>query len=82
MKARVGANTRPELLAYMARNQPVRWSPRGDWIVFRDGDTLRIISPEGKQNHMISQRVWETYGWSKDGTAVLGIWSTTIVILC
>ena len=74
MKARVGANTPPELLAYIARNQPVRWSPRGDWIVFRDGDTLRIISPDGKQNREISQRVWETYGWSKDGTGVLGIW--------
>jgi Tol biopolymer transport system component len=74
LKARVGANTLPELLAYMARNQPVRWSPRGDWIVFRDGNTLRIVSPDGKQNRLVSQRVWETYGWSKDGAEVLGIW--------
>ncbi len=74
MKVRVGANTPAEFLAYMSRNQPVRWSPRGDWIAFRDGDTLRIISPDGKQNSVISQRVWETYGWSKDGAGVLGIW--------
>jgi hypothetical protein len=74
MKARVGSNTRAQFLAYMARNQPVRWSPRADWIAFRDGDTLRIVSPDGKQNHVVSQRVWETYGWSKDGAALVGIW--------
>jgi serine/threonine protein kinase len=74
LKARLGANARPELLAYMSRNQPVRWSPRGNWIVFRDGDTLRIVSPDGTEDRTISQRVWETYGWSKDGADVLGIW--------
>jgi hypothetical protein len=35
---------------------------------------LRIVSPDGKENRAISQRVWETYGWSKDGADILGIW--------
>ena len=73
MKARVGGTEPPELLAYMATNRPVYWSPRGDWIVFRDGNTLRIVSPDGKQNRLVSQRAWETYGWSKDGAALYGI---------
>jgi serine/threonine protein kinase len=73
MKARVGANTPAEFLGYMARNEPVRWSPRGAWIAFRDGESLRIISPDGKQNRMISDHVWETYGWSKDGAMLYGI---------
>ena len=57
----------------MARNFPVRWSPRGDWIALRDGDTLRIVSPDGNQNRVVSKRIWETYGWSKDGAALIGI---------
>ena len=73
LKARVGADAAAEFVAYMARGFPPRRSPRGDWIVFRDGDRLRIVSPDGKQDRIISQRVWETYGWSKDGAGVYGI---------
>ena len=73
MKARVGGTEPPELLAYMAVNRPVYWSPRDDWIVYRDGNTLRIVSPDGKQNLLVSRREWETYGWSKDGAALYGI---------
>ena len=73
MKARVGGGEPPELLAYMATNRPIYWSPRGDWIVYRDGDTLRIVSQDGKQNRLVSERAWEAYGWSKDGAALYGI---------
>jgi hypothetical protein len=47
MKITVGANTPPVVLAEMARLGPVRWSPRNDWILYRDGDTLRVGSPDG-----------------------------------
>jgi len=73
MKVRVGAGTPAEFLAYMQTTQPVRWSPLSDWIVFRDGETLRLVSPDGTQNRVISQRAWETYGRSKDGAALFGI---------
>jgi Tol biopolymer transport system component len=73
MKARVGANAPAELVAYMATGFPPRWSPRGDWIAFRDGDVLKIVRPDGKQDHVISQRIWQTYGWSRDGTELYGI---------
>ena len=60
-------------LATMVRLNPVRWSPRGDWILYRDGDVLKVVSPDGRQNRTLSQMTWETFGWSKDGSRVLGI---------
>jgi len=73
MKLAVGANTPPETLAYATVLQPVRWSPRGDWIAYRDGETMRVVSPDGKQKRILSQLFYETYGWSKDGARILGI---------
>jgi Tol biopolymer transport system component len=73
LKARVGANTQPELVAYVGLIKPVRWSPRGDWIAFDDTAGLRIVSPDGKQDRMISPRHWQTYGWSHDGASLYGI---------
>jgi serine/threonine protein kinase len=73
LKIRVGGGGPADFVAAMARGFPPRWSPDGDWIAFRDGDTLRVVSPDGRQNRVVSKRTWETYGWSKDGAAVLGI---------
>jgi len=73
MKVRVGSGAPAEFLAAMARIAPVRWSPRGDWIAYRDGEALRIVSPDGQQNRTISRRMWHIYGWSKDGAALYGI---------
>jgi dipeptidyl aminopeptidase/acylaminoacyl peptidase len=73
MKVRVGANAPAEFIATMATYQPVRWSPRGEWIAFRDGQTLKVVSPDGRHQRVISQRAWEAYGWSKDGAALYGV---------
>ncbi len=42
MKVRIGENVPAEFIATMATYQPVRWSPRGDWIAFRDGQALTV----------------------------------------
>jgi Tol biopolymer transport system component len=73
LKARVGASAPPELVAYTSVLNPVRWSPRGDWIAFNDNENLRIASPDGKLDRTVSRSAWETYGWSKDGSAIYGI---------
>jgi len=73
MKLAVGVNAAPQTLAYATALQPVRWSPRGDWIAYRDGETMRVVSPDGKQNRVVSQFFYETYGWSKDGARIIGI---------
>jgi hypothetical protein len=32
-----------------------------------------VVGPDGSQARTISNRLWETYGWSADGQSVLGI---------
>ena len=73
LKARVGANTRPELVVYTTSVRPVRWSPPGDWIAFTDTSGLRLVSPDGKADRILSRREWQTFGWSLDGKSLYGI---------
>jgi TolB protein len=73
MKAKVGGHAPAEFLAPQKRAYPVRWSPRGDWIAYHDGDALRLVSPDGSQNRTLSSNFWETYGWSKDAHEIYGI---------
>ena len=72
LKTRLGSEQPPEVVTEVSQF-PVRWSPRGDWIVYRLRRELHLVSPDGKQDRTISNQVWETYGWSKDGTALYGI---------
>ena len=34
---------------------------------------MRLVSPDGKQERIVSQQKWETYGWSKDGSLLYGV---------
>jgi len=72
LKARLGSDQPPEMVTEVSQF-PVRWSPRGDWIAYRLRRELRIISPDMQQNRAISDQVWETYGWAKDGSALYGM---------
>jgi hypothetical protein len=73
LKIRVGANREPELVAYASDLNPVRWSPKGDWIAWNDGHKLALASADGKQKRIVSQQQWLTYGWSRDGNSLYGI---------
>ena len=73
LRMRVGGTAPPERVAYTSIQRPVRWSPRGDWIAFEDTGGLRIVSPDGKQDRIVNQKQWLTFGWSKDGASVYGI---------
>jgi Tol biopolymer transport system component len=73
MTIRVGSLHPPDLVTYVAAPRPVRWSPKGDWIAWDDAGKLTLVSPDGKQRKIVSQKLWFTYGWSKDGDALLGI---------
>ena len=73
LKARVGANTQPELVAYVDQTRPAYWSPRGDWIAFDDTAGLRLVNPDNKRDVVISSRRCLIYGWSNDGASLYGI---------
>jgi len=73
LKIRVGAGMPPELVAYADSASLPAWSPRGDRIAFRNGNRMRIVSPDGKDDRIVTPLKWETYGWSKDGSALYGI---------
>ena len=51
----------------------VKWSPKGDWILYRRPDSLAIISPDGKTDRVLSKQPWILYTWSKDGTRVYAV---------
>ena len=73
LKARVGSNARPELVARTNSLQPVRWSAHGDWIAFLDTDGLHVVKSDGQQDRVVSTRRWLTYGFSNDGAFIYGI---------
>jgi len=56
---------------------PTQWSPAGDWILYRAGNSLRLISPDGKSGRTLSSRRFMVYGFSKDGRRVYGIFHNT-----
>jgi Tol biopolymer transport system component len=72
LKIRIGSNT-PELIAFTGLSRPVRWSPGNDWILWQDTTGLRLVSPDGKRDSIVSGREWLTYGWSRDGRTIYGI---------
>jgi len=73
VKIRVGTGTAPELVSYSAADSVPAWSPDGNRIAFRDGSGMRIVSADGRDGRIASRLRWETYGWSKDGSALYGI---------
>ena len=39
----------------------------------RDSDGLRVVSPDSGQQRLVSPAIWETFGWSGDGTKLIGL---------
>jgi Tol biopolymer transport system component len=56
---------------------PTQWSPAGDWILYRAGNSLCLISPDGKSRRTLSSRRFLVYDFSKDGSRVYGIFHNT-----
>jgi Tol biopolymer transport system component/tRNA A-37 threonylcarbamoyl transferase component Bud32 len=52
---------------------PTQWSPAGDWILYSAGNSLCLISPDGKSRRTLSSRRFTVYDFSKDGRRVYGI---------
>jgi len=71
LKIRVGANRAPELVTQIAVTNPVRWSPRGDWIAWNDNRKLTLVSPDGK--HLV---YLQSSGAKKQQCRHLNVWRT------
>ncbi|MGA3260336.1 MAG: hypothetical protein ABSE35_15750, partial [Bryobacteraceae bacterium] len=52
---------------------PTQWSPAGDWILYSAGNSLCLISPDGKSRRTLSSRRFMVCDFSKDGRRVYGI---------
>jgi WD40 repeat protein len=72
------ANAGPVFSTLTARYETTQWSPSGDWILYPSVDGFSLISPDGSSNRKLTSRQFLAYGFSKDGTAVLGIFHNTM----
>jgi serine/threonine protein kinase/Tol biopolymer transport system component len=56
-----------------AEGAETAWSPTADWILFRAGNGLELISPDGNSRRKLSSRPFMSFGFSKEGGQVYGI---------
>jgi WD40 repeat protein len=66
-------NAVPALFLY----ESIQWSPRGDAILYSDGDGMSIVSPDGQTVRKLTRRKLVGYGFSRDGAQVFGIFHNT-----
>ncbi len=60
--------------------QRMQWSPAGNWILYptlTESEGLSLLSPDGHINRKLTSRRFTDYGFSKDGSQVLGIYRNT-----
>jgi eukaryotic-like serine/threonine-protein kinase len=56
---------------------PTQWSAAGDWILSSAGDSLDLISPDGRSKRRLSSRRFMVYNFSKGGGQVYGVFHNT-----
>jgi Tol biopolymer transport system component/predicted Ser/Thr protein kinase len=84
-KARPGSAESPVILCSLegrdlAGYRRMQWSPTGDWILYptlTESGGLALISPDGHTSRNLTSRRFTNYGFSKDGSQVLGIYRNT-----
>jgi Tol biopolymer transport system component len=64
------ANGTAPIMDYYTTTQ---WSPSNEWILYPTAEGFSLISPDGKSARTLSSRKFLAYGFSKDGSRVLGM---------
>ncbi|HEY9142135.1 MAG TPA: protein kinase [Bryobacteraceae bacterium] len=67
----------PVILADAEGVRATQWSPTADWILYSRGNSLDLISPDGKSRRKLSSRRFLAYSFSKDGSEAYGIFHDT-----
>jgi dipeptidyl aminopeptidase/acylaminoacyl peptidase len=67
----------PVILADCAGVRATQWSPAANWILYSTGNSLKLISPDGKSTRTLSSRPFMAYNFSNDGGTVYGIFHNT-----
>jgi eukaryotic-like serine/threonine-protein kinase len=75
MKVSSGGGGKPVALTGAGVLLRPQWSPRGDWITWREGKELKLVSPDGTKNEVLSDEGgWQqTAGFSPDGATVYAV---------
>ena len=77
MKIQVAAAAMPIVLAKMEStwlDYPVTvWSPAGDWIAYPNADGIRLVTPDGKNNRLLTSRRPVVFGFTRDGRRLYGV---------
>ena len=76
-KVRVGSGEAPVVLRSDGiPNATPSWSPNDDWITWETKEGFILVSPDGKQQRVLSDDHWLVHTWSKDGSRIFGIRET------
>ena len=74
VKVRVGSGEGPVVLRTDGvPNATPHWSPRNDWITWETEQGFVLVSPDGRQQKVLSDDQWLVHAWSRDGSEVFGI---------
>jgi serine/threonine protein kinase len=76
-KVRVGSSEGPIVLrADGAPNATPAWSPANDWITWETDQGFLLVSPDGKEQRVLSNDQWLVHTWSRNGSELYGIRET------
>ena len=79
MRSRVGSTDAPQVILRGGAAESKtwccvpQWSPTGDWIAFVANDGVRLVSPDGSHQRLLSSITPHALAWSRDGSQVYAI---------
>ena len=69
---RLGTDAAPDIIVPSTPSLGMRpqWSPDGKWLIVETGESVDVVSPDGKQHRRISEEFWLASAWAADSKHV------------